>query len=186
MSGLAWRLRILAEAPSTNDLLAQLAVAGAPEGTALVARVQTAGRGRAGRGWDSAEGNLHLSVLLRPSLPLRFVPLFGLAAGVALAEVSAAALPPAAGVAALSSVAAFFFLPPTTRFPTFTRPSGLFVPCANFSCEESLVIRSARVSTFRCWERAPDLVLRLRWMVMAWLVSRGRLDQPDFAAYFRG
>ena len=98
MSGLAWRLRILAEAPSTNDLLAQLAVAGAPEGTALLARLQTAGRGRAGRGWDSAEGNLHLSVLLRPSLPLRFVPLFGLAAGVALAEVSAAALPPAVDV----------------------------------------------------------------------------------------
>jgi BirA family biotin operon repressor/biotin-[acetyl-CoA-carboxylase] ligase len=98
VSGIAWRLRILSEAPSTSDMLAALAAEGAPEGTAILARRQTAGRGRAGRGWDSPAGNLHLSVLLRPAAPLRDVPLFGLAAAAALADASAAALPPGAPV----------------------------------------------------------------------------------------
>lgn len=93
MRGIAWRLRVLAEAPSSSDTLAALAAEGAPEGTAILARRQTAGRGRAGRGWDSPEGNLHLSVLLRPAAPLRDAPLFGLAAAVALADAAAAALP---------------------------------------------------------------------------------------------
>lgn len=96
MSGPAWRLRVLAEAPSTSDVLSALAADGAPEGTAVLARRQTAGRGRAGRGWDSPEGNLHLSVLLRPAAPLRDAPLFGLAAAVALADAAADALPPGA------------------------------------------------------------------------------------------
>jgi BirA family biotin operon repressor/biotin-[acetyl-CoA-carboxylase] ligase len=73
-------------------MLAALAAEGAPEGTAILARRQTAGRGRAGRGWDSPEGNLHLSVLLRPDAPLREAPLFGLAAAVALADATVAAL----------------------------------------------------------------------------------------------
>lgn len=93
MSGVAWRLRVLPEAPSTSDMLAALAAEGAPEGTAILARRQTAGRGRAGRGWDSPNGNLHLSVLLRPDAPLRVAPLFGLATAVALADATAAALP---------------------------------------------------------------------------------------------
>jgi BirA family biotin operon repressor/biotin-[acetyl-CoA-carboxylase] ligase len=98
VSGEAWRLRVLPEAPSTSDMLAALAAQGAPAGTALLARRQTAGRGRAGRGWDSPEGNLHLSVLLRPAAPLRDAPLFGLAAAVALADAAAHALPPGAPV----------------------------------------------------------------------------------------
>ncbi|MCS6921340.1 MAG: biotin--[acetyl-CoA-carboxylase] ligase, partial [Elioraea sp.] len=62
MKGIAWCLRVLPEVPSTSDILAALAAEGAPEGTAILARRQTAGRGRAGRGWESPEGNLHLSV----------------------------------------------------------------------------------------------------------------------------
>jgi hypothetical protein len=33
-------------------------------------------------------------------------------------------------------------------------------------CGVSFAMRSARVSTLRCWLRAPDLVLRLRWRLM--------------------
>jgi BirA family biotin operon repressor/biotin-[acetyl-CoA-carboxylase] ligase len=44
-----------------------LAVGGAPEGTVVVADEQTAGRGRMGRVWLSpAQGNIYVSVLLRP------------------------------------------------------------------------------------------------------------------------
>jgi BirA family biotin operon repressor/biotin-[acetyl-CoA-carboxylase] ligase len=54
---------------STNDLLHTLAARGAGEGTVVVAREQTAGRGRLGRMWASPRGGLWFSVLLRPSDP---------------------------------------------------------------------------------------------------------------------
>ncbi|HSU04674.1 MAG TPA: biotin--[acetyl-CoA-carboxylase] ligase [Acetobacteraceae bacterium] len=53
---------------STNDEARRLAEAGAAHGTVVVAREQTAGRGRNGRRWVSPPGNLHLSILLRVGL----------------------------------------------------------------------------------------------------------------------
>ena len=55
------------ELPSTNDLAKELARQGAPEGTTVIARQQTAGRGRLGRSFHSPEGaGLYMSVVLRP------------------------------------------------------------------------------------------------------------------------
>lgn len=54
---------------STSDEAFRLAREGAPHGTVVIAREQTAGRGRTGRGWQSPPGNLYLSVLLRLDLP---------------------------------------------------------------------------------------------------------------------
>lgn len=88
-----WRLRIEDSLPSTQDLVLRLAAAGEPEGLALLARRQSAGRGREGRGWDSPAGNLHVSVLLRPSGPARDAPQWSLLAAVALADALAEGLP---------------------------------------------------------------------------------------------
>lgn len=53
---------------STNDVLKQLALQGASEGTTLVADCQTGGRGRMGRTFLSPSGvGIYLSVLLRPN-----------------------------------------------------------------------------------------------------------------------
>lgn len=52
--------------PSTQDALHDLAQSGAPAGTAVVASVQTLGRGSRGRGWESPAGGLWMSVLCRP------------------------------------------------------------------------------------------------------------------------
>jgi len=60
------RALVLAEAASTNDRARELAREGAPEGTLVVARRQTGGKGRLGRSWASPEGGLYLSLLLRP------------------------------------------------------------------------------------------------------------------------
>ncbi len=89
-----WRLRVHESLPSTSGLLVALAEAGEPEGLAVLARRQTAGRGRQGRVWDSQPGNLHASVLLRPALPPRFLPQWSLLAAVALAEALESFLPP--------------------------------------------------------------------------------------------
>ncbi len=82
----------LDEVGSTNDEAKRMAHEGAPEGTVVVAARQTAGRGRRGRAWVSAEGNLFLSVILRPRIapadapPL--APAMGLAVALAIEEVA--------------------------------------------------------------------------------------------------
>jgi BirA family biotin operon repressor/biotin-[acetyl-CoA-carboxylase] ligase len=55
----------LSEIDSTSDELWRRAAAGAAHGTVLCARTQSAGRGRQGRRWSSAPGNLLASWLLR-------------------------------------------------------------------------------------------------------------------------
>jgi len=68
-------LVVVDETASTNDLVAQLAAAGEPHGTLVVARRQTAGRGRRGRSWwHDADHGVALGVLLRPTLPARHAP----------------------------------------------------------------------------------------------------------------
>lgn len=73
---------------STQRVAKELAAAGAPHGTVVVAEAQTAGRGRLGRTWRSPPGrNLLFSMVLRPDVPAREVPLLtlGAAAGLAVA-----------------------------------------------------------------------------------------------------
>ena len=69
---------------STSDHLLAALKDGAPEGTAIRANVQTKGRGRRGREWDSPRGNLYVSILLRPTRPLSEWPSLSLVAGLAL------------------------------------------------------------------------------------------------------
>lgn len=89
-AGQPWRHRELAACASTQDLALAAAEAGEPDRLAIRADRQSAGRGRAARAWASEAGNLHLSVLLRPDAPAATLPLWGLLAGVALAEAAAA------------------------------------------------------------------------------------------------
>jgi BirA family biotin operon repressor/biotin-[acetyl-CoA-carboxylase] ligase len=66
---IAGPVRWLAEAGSTNDVAAEAARAGAPEGLVVGADRQRAGRGRRGRSWLAAAGHaLLVSVVLRPGV----------------------------------------------------------------------------------------------------------------------
>ena len=57
--------------PTTMDVADMKAVAGAPEGTAIVADDQTAGRGRFDREWVAEKGaTIAVSVILRPPPPV--------------------------------------------------------------------------------------------------------------------
>ncbi len=78
-------LRCLDELDSTNNRAKILAQSGAPDGTAVTADSQTAGRGRMDRSFQSPKGRgIYLSVLLRPALPPeRLLPVTALA-GVAV------------------------------------------------------------------------------------------------------
>lgn len=64
-----WRNSIIykEQLPSTSDLAKKLAQDGAPEGTAVIAAHQTAGRGRMGRQFYApANKGVYLSLILRP------------------------------------------------------------------------------------------------------------------------
>lgn len=81
------QLSIVDVTGSTNDDLLEAGKQGAPHGTGLAARAQTAGRGRRGHKWDSTVGNLLLSIVLRPCVnPAKFS---GLAAVSGLAVLEA-------------------------------------------------------------------------------------------------
>ncbi|MGH6988604.1 MAG: biotin--[acetyl-CoA-carboxylase] ligase, partial [Stellaceae bacterium] len=71
-----------------------LAAAGAPHGTLITADVQTAGRGRQGRRWQSPPGNLYASILLRPDRAPAAAAQLGFAASLAAAEALSPLLPP--------------------------------------------------------------------------------------------
>ena len=65
-------LRVVDVTASTNDDAREAAREGAPHGSAVAARVQTAGRGRRGHVWESPRGSLYLSCVLRPGVPMHF------------------------------------------------------------------------------------------------------------------
>jgi BirA family biotin operon repressor/biotin-[acetyl-CoA-carboxylase] ligase len=68
---------------STNDAARALAVAGAPDGTVVVAEEQTAGRGRQGRAWSAPRGrSLIVSTVVRAGAQL--VEMLPLAAALAV------------------------------------------------------------------------------------------------------
>lgn len=78
---------------STNAVARDLALKGAGEGTVVVARAQSAGRGTGARRWHSPAGGLYLSALLEPA-PGRRPTDLGFLAGVAVASTLREALPP--------------------------------------------------------------------------------------------
>jgi BirA family biotin operon repressor/biotin-[acetyl-CoA-carboxylase] ligase len=79
-----FQLIALGDVASTNDEARRLASEGAPDGTLIRARSQSAGRGRYGRSWSSPPGNLYLSLLLRPACAPGAALQLGFVAAVAL------------------------------------------------------------------------------------------------------
>ncbi len=72
---------------STNDRARELATQGAEEGLCVVARAQSAGRGRQGRQWSSPAGTgLYLSIILRPRTTPARAAFITLASAIAVAE----------------------------------------------------------------------------------------------------
>lgn len=90
LAGLEWHEEI----DSTMRRAGERAAGGCPEGVAVLADVQSAGRGRRGRDWSAPAGtSLLCSLVLRPATDQPLLPLLGLLAGVALAGCAAAHAP---------------------------------------------------------------------------------------------
>lgn len=78
------RIRHLEEVASTNIEVKRAIDAGEPEGLVVRADRQTGGYGRQGRVWESPEGGLYFSLLLRPEVVAGQLPTLALLAGIAV------------------------------------------------------------------------------------------------------
>lgn len=74
------------EVDSTNNVAKKMAEEGAPEGTLIIAKSQSKGRGRHGKKWISPEGGVWMSIILRPDMHPSKAPRLTLITGVAVAE----------------------------------------------------------------------------------------------------
>ncbi len=80
-------LELYDEAGSTNQLAAERARDGAPDGLVVVADHQTAGRGRLDRSWETPAGSsVTFSMVLRPDVPAASWPWLPLLAGHTVAK----------------------------------------------------------------------------------------------------
>ena len=85
-----------AEIGSSNDRAREALASGAGDGLAVVADLQTAGRGRRGRTWASPAGvNLMVSVGVRPRIEGSDAGLLGIACAMAVRDACAAQVPAA-------------------------------------------------------------------------------------------
>jgi len=92
--GMTNRVIVLEEVDSTNTYASRLARDGGTEGTVVVARNQTSGRGRHGRKWISEpRKNLTFSMILKPEVPIDRLGMIPILAGLSVAEALTAFLP---------------------------------------------------------------------------------------------
>lgn len=71
---------------STNKYAKKLGEENVTNGTVVVTKKQTAGRGRRGRNWISPEGNCYFSLLLKPSIQTEHASRLTLVSALVLAE----------------------------------------------------------------------------------------------------
>ena len=90
---MSWNIRYYDELASTQDAAVDAAQRTQEANLAIIAGRQTKGRGRNGRAWQAPEGNLNLSLLIRPGpIPLQAAA-WSLLAGVAVHAAVAPLLP---------------------------------------------------------------------------------------------
>ena len=97
----AVRIADLDAVDSTNAEALRRARAGEGGPLWIVARKQSAGRGRRGTAWISLMGNLHATLMLTDPAPATAAPQLGFVAGLALHDAAAAAAPVLAASLAL-------------------------------------------------------------------------------------
>ena len=76
----------LEETSSTQDVAKELAPLCKEDGILIITKKQTAGRGRFERVWESKEGGLYFSLILRPNAKTMPLDLLSIKAGRAVAQ----------------------------------------------------------------------------------------------------
>jgi len=88
-----WNVLAFETVGSTNDEAMQRADREAAEGTVVWAKRQVSGRGRRGRLWQSPEGNLYSSIIVRPDSSAEVAAQLSFVTALAVGETVAAHIP---------------------------------------------------------------------------------------------
>ena len=75
------KLVLLENSSSTQEVARELALHGDMEGTLVLALSQSAGKGRMGRVWESGRGGIYMTLILQPSIGLKFLSELSILAG---------------------------------------------------------------------------------------------------------
>ena len=75
------KIVLLERTTSTQEVARELALQGGMEGTLVVALTQDSGKGRMGRIWESGRGGVYMTLILEPSIGLKFLTELSLLAG---------------------------------------------------------------------------------------------------------
>jgi BirA family biotin operon repressor/biotin-[acetyl-CoA-carboxylase] ligase len=197
---------------STNSEARRMALAGEPGPVWITAAHQNAGRGRRGRVWDSGEGNLAATLLLRPDAPAAVIGQLSFAAALAVAETAAHFAPGAAitvkwpndvladgkklagillesepGWLAIGIGVNLANFPQGTEFPaTSLAQLGIAPP----SSDEALTVLAARFAHwYAAWMNDGFETLRAAWLARAGglgLPIRARLPNETRTGVFEG
>lgn len=81
-----WNIQTFNELESTQKKCFEFARLGDTEGLVVRAQKQTAGKGRHGREWETGEGNLAFSCVLKPRCDFKDIGQLAIVVGVALAD----------------------------------------------------------------------------------------------------
>jgi BirA family transcriptional regulator, biotin operon repressor / biotin---[acetyl-CoA-carboxylase] ligase len=181
---------VYAELDSTNEEARRLALAGEVGPVWIMAKRQSAGRGRRGRAWQTEEGNLATTLLLRSDAPQAITGQLSFAAALAVAEMASQFAPDAAiavkwpndvladgrklagilleggsGWLAIGIGVNLAGHPEGTEFPaTSLRQSGIAAP----SPEEALSVLAARFAHwYAVWMTDGFETLRGAWLARA-------------------
>ncbi|MDD3287986.1 MAG: biotin--[acetyl-CoA-carboxylase] ligase [Alphaproteobacteria bacterium] len=95
MNRIDYDIHSIMETGSTNTDAKKAASEGALEGLIIHAFKQTTGKGRHGRTWESPEGNLYFSILLRPNCKLADVSAYNFITALAIFDTVQSFLPKA-------------------------------------------------------------------------------------------
>ncbi|MFD2612052.1 biotin--[acetyl-CoA-carboxylase] ligase [Paenibacillus gansuensis] len=92
-------IRMLDTVDSTQRVAREWVAAGAEEGSVVLAEGQTAGRGRMERKWHSPQGKgIWMSLILKPTVPIHFLPQLTLLTAVALCRAVKQTIPVECGI----------------------------------------------------------------------------------------
>ncbi len=75
------KLVLLENTNSTQEVARELALNGDMDGTLVLALSQRSGRGRMGRTWESGRGGVYMTLILQPSIGLKFLGELSVLAG---------------------------------------------------------------------------------------------------------
>ena len=75
------KIVLLEHVTSTQEVARELALQGGMEGTLVLALRQNSGKGRMGRTWESGRGGVYMTLILQPSIGLKFLSELSVLAG---------------------------------------------------------------------------------------------------------